>query len=70
MTATMGMTTAIAMVAPLLRPPEPFPDADGLRADGVDDALVDVLDVVDTSETLGVNVTTGDVEVIVVMTGP
>lgn len=65
----MGMMTAIAIVAALLRPPDEPLDPEALRADCVEEVLADVLvDVVATPD--GVIVNTGCVDVIVVMYGP
>lgn len=71
MTATIGIITAMAIVAPLVKPPEELPLVpEALSAERVDEADVEVCDKVDGSAALGVNVTTGCVDVIVVTTGP
>lgn len=65
----MGIMTAIAIVAALLRPFDEPPDPEALKADCVEEALAEVLvDVV--ADPVGVIVSTGCVEVMVVIYGP
>ena len=68
-TATTGMTTAIAILAPVPRPPlleEPDPDA--LSADGEEEDVVDVL-AEDVVEEGGSGVGAGRVEVTITTEG-
>lgn len=62
--AIMGMTTAIAILPPSERPPEPLdPLPEALNAEAVDDALVEVADEIVLVWVMGVD-SPGFVEVI------
>jgi len=57
------MMTAIAIVAPLLNPPdEPLPEPEALRADCVEEGAEEVSERVEASEAVGVTVTGDCVE--------